>query len=298
MLETRLRLALAAARIAVWDWNVETRQVYLSEEWQALLGGKPAAEITTIDALLSMVHSDDVASLRREVIAVFKREAPAYDVDHRVRNASGDWIWIHSRGDACERDADGKVLRMIGTNVDITSRKLLELQRAHEATHDRLTGLPNRALFEDRLERACIRARRDSSLMALMYVDIDHFKAVNDTYGHSAGDQVLVEIGRRVRTCIRGTDSIARIGGDEFTVILEKLDGPAAVEDLACRVAASMGPPIACGGLVSVDATLTIGIALYGGEAEVRPSNMLTRADAALYAAKTAGRNTYRISKD
>src|SRR5690606_19381026 len=139
---------------------------------------------TTLAELRSMVHPEDRPALDEHLGAVLRGRADKYDVDHRVSKPDGTWFWIRSRGEVVERDAKGRALRLTGTNSDISARKSLEQQLLHQATHDALTGLPNRSLFHDRLNQAIARCARGGTLMAVMYLDIDKFKGINDTLGH------------------------------------------------------------------------------------------------------------------
>jgi diguanylate cyclase (GGDEF)-like protein len=195
------------------------------------------------------------------------------------------------------RDVRGRALRLAGTNADIEHRKRLELELAHRAAHDALTGLPNRNLFHDRIERALARSRRNRSLMALMYVDIDHFKGVNDSHGHDAGDALLRAFAQRVGKCIRETDTAARLGGDEFAVILEALEDRVAGERIAGEIVAAMRPEFDLGEH-RLRVSTSVGLAFYDGAPGVESASLIRLADEALYGAKAAGRDTWRASGD
>jgi len=179
--------------------------------------------------------------------------------------------------------------------VDVELRKQLELRLAHQAGHDALTGLPNRNLFHDRIGRAIARSRRHRSLMAVMYLDIDKFKAVNDTHGHDVGDALIRGFARRLVDCIRNTDTAARLGGDEFAVILEELEAGALGLRVAEKIVAAMREPFVLGER-TLSVSTSIGVSFYGGVEEVVPEALLKQADEALYEAKAAGRNTYRVN--
>ncbi len=293
--ETRLRLALSGSRLALWDWNVKTGEVYLSEQWQAMLGNPPLATRVPLEALLELVHPDDRTALDEHMKTVLKGDESIYDIDHRARNAHGDWIWIHSRGEVTERDSSRKVDRLIGTNSDVTERKLAELKSAHEATHDSLTEAANRSLFEDRLSQAIARARREQRLTAIMYVDLDEFKLINDTWGHDAGDAVLVAVTQRLTAAVRESDTVARLGGDEFAIILERLRDADAGRQVAGKIIESMREPILWGEQ-RLAVTMSIGLAFYAGESETTPAQIRERADEALYRAKNAGRNNFQVA--
>jgi diguanylate cyclase (GGDEF)-like protein/PAS domain S-box-containing protein len=295
--EERLRAALDGSQLAVWDWDLRTGRVYLSEQWSALLGDVPrAAEVPYAD-LAGLIHPDDRIAVGEQVQALLKGTISHYATEHRVRTLSGDWRWIRSRGQVVERARDGKALRAIGTNVDIQERKQQELQMAHRAAHDMLTGLPNRSMFHDRLEQALLRSRRAKTLMAVMYLDADKFKAVNDTLGHAAGDTVLKEFARRLTAAVRATDTVARFGGDEFAAILENLGERGNGLRIAGDIVAAMRAAFATdSGAASISAS--IGIAFHEGTAEIKSADLLKTADRALYEAKGSGRDRYFVADE
>jgi diguanylate cyclase (GGDEF)-like protein len=190
--------------------------------------------------LFALVHPDDSAGVVEQVRSMLKGTTSHYSNEHRVRTCAGEWKWIRSRGRVVERAHDGTALRAVGTNVDIDDRKSYELQLAHRAAHDLLTGLPNRGMFHDRLDRAMLRTRRSGELMAVLYLDVDKFKGVNDTLGHAAGDLLLKEFTRRLTACVRTTDTVARFGGDEFAAIVEGLGGRADGLQIAGKIVEAM----------------------------------------------------------
>jgi len=293
--EERLRLALDNSRLALWDFDVSSGRVYLSEQWQAMLGNAPAASEVAFAELQNLVHPDDLPQLSAHLEDVLKGVAHFYDIEHRVRTSSGEWIWIRSRGRVVARAPDGKALRLTGTNAEITRRKLAELQLAHEARHDTLTGLPNRALFSDRLARAMARSRRHRGLMGVMYLDIDRFKSINDTLGHDVGDLLLKAFARRLLECVRATDTVARLGGDEFAVILDELKAPSDGAAIAEKIVLAMRPAFRLG-QQELKVSTSVGLALYAHESDVTTDALVKKADEALYAAKAAGRNNYKVA--
>ena len=160
-----------------------------------------------------------------------------------------------------ERDAAGRALRLVGTDADITRQKAAEQQLRQRAEFDALTGLPNRGLFNDRLESAIERARRSGKTMALLFLDIDHFKGVNDSRGHGAGDALLRIVAERLLATVRGVDTVARLAGDEFTVILEGLTEPADAEVVAMKMVEALRPPMRIGDdLVSVSTSVGLAV--------------------------------------
>lgn len=188
---------------------------------------------------------------------------------------------------------DGEVSHYVAVHTDIAKEKAVEAELNRLAHTDPLTGLPNRALFNDRMEMELKRSARRDSACGLLFVDIDRFKNINDTLGHHAGDQVLREIARRLMACIRGEDTVARLSGDEFTMILGGLEGPANAEEVAQRIVRSLSQPISCDGQ-DLAVTASVGIALYPGDAETR-EGLVRCADKAMYAVKQSGRAGYRF---
>jgi diguanylate cyclase (GGDEF)-like protein/PAS domain S-box-containing protein len=296
----QLSLALEGSQLALFDWNVVTGEVFLGERWAAMLG-RPAQETrTTFAALEELVHPEDRELVDAWLRDVLKGTSSHYRTEHRVRTDDGRWLWIQSHGQVTERDEAGGARRMLGTQADITERKRAERELAESraeleraALYDSLTGLPNRRLLEDRMQLALARARRGQQIIAVMCLDVDHFKTINDTMGHPAGDAVLKEFAARLNGCTRASDTAARLGGDEFVVLLEDLHRPDDVRVLAEKIIGAMAEKFRIGaGDLSV--TTSIGIAC-SGRTETG-DEMLLRADAALYEAKRAGRNRFQIA--
>jgi diguanylate cyclase (GGDEF)-like protein/PAS domain S-box-containing protein len=290
----RLEKALDGSSVALWDADLRSGRVYLSEAWSQIIGEPRAESVVHIDELFARVHPADLESARRASLEAMKGLRPAYAAEHRVRAADGGWRWILSRGRVTERDpASGRALRMIGTNLDITDRKRME-EALHSVAHsDPLTGLANRTLLMDRLRHAAARSRRNGTRLALLYLDIDGFKAVNDRHGHLAGDALLRGFAQRLRTCVRATDTVARLGGDEFVVLLDELQDAENASRVAEKILETVRAPIAA---EEQDLAVTTSIGIAHDDSEGDEERLLRRADAALYAAKAAGRNGYRIA--
>jgi diguanylate cyclase (GGDEF)-like protein/PAS domain S-box-containing protein len=291
--EQRLKMALHASRRALWDWDLRSGQAYLGEQWQEILGGDPQPT-TTLDALRDLMHPDDALRADQHLRDTLSGKATLYDIELRVRKVDGGWLWIRSRGKIVERSSSGQALRMVGMNSDISSRVQMQEQLTHQANHDLLTGLPNRGLFHDRLKQAIARSRRSSSQMAVMYLDIDKFKSINDTLGHDVGDELLKAFSQRLADCVRGTDTVARMGGDEYAVILESIGARENGCRIAEKIVTSMRPEFKLGGH-ALSISTSLGIAFYDGSGELAPDTLVKQADTALYSAKAAGRNNYQI---
>jgi len=300
--EQQLSLALEGSQLALFDWNIATGEVFLSDRWAVMLGGKPAPTRTTFAALAELVHPEDIAQLDPLIRDALKGVTPYYRVEHRVRKNDGGWIWIQSHGQVTARDhRDGRAVRLIGTNADVTERKRAEAELAESraqleraAQQDGLTGLPNRNLLGDRLEQALARARRNQQLISLFYLDLDRFKEINDALGHAAGDALLKAFAERLNACVRETDTVARVGGDEFIILLEDVREEGDARAIAEKIIDAMRREFHVDAK-TLRATTSIGIAFTRGGTS--GEELMKQADAVLYEAKRTGRNRYRIAR-
>jgi diguanylate cyclase (GGDEF)-like protein/PAS domain S-box-containing protein len=289
--EQRWKLALEGAGDGMWDWNIQTGEEFFSKNLLAMYGfgeGEIGNHVREFDA---HTHPDDMAQVFRDRQAHFDGLTPSYTNEHRVRCKDGSWKWVLSRGTLISRDAQGRPLRMIGTHTDITSRKAAEVQIWQQAHFDPLTELPNRRMLRDRLAQEIRQSRRDGQQFALLFIDLDHFKEVNDTLGHDRGDLLLVEAARRLRGSVRECDTVARMGGDEFTIILTQIADTASLESILHKLLQAMQRVFQLED-EQVFVTASIGVTLYpvdGGEVE----DLFKNADQALYIAKGAGRNRF-----
>jgi diguanylate cyclase (GGDEF)-like protein/PAS domain S-box-containing protein len=272
------------ARVGSWEWAVGPDVVTWSDQMYRIFGVKPDAFAATYEAYLGCLHPDDRALAEHNVGRALRAQEP-YAADYRMVWPDGELRWAHCRGRAVLA-ADGTVQRLIGTAQDITDRKQLEGQLVHRALHDTLTGLPNRSLLMDRLTLAMARATRTHHHAAVLFIDLDRFKNVNDGAGHDAGDAVLREIAERLRGCVRQHDTVARYGGDEFVIVAEELHWPDEVVGLAERVLDAASQPIA---YESQEITLTASIGGTVATDSGTPQAVLRDADAAMYEAKGRG---------
>jgi diguanylate cyclase (GGDEF)-like protein/PAS domain S-box-containing protein len=297
--EQQLSLALEGSELALFDWNIETGEVFLSEQWSVMVGGEPELTRTTFSSLEQITHPDDKAALRQAVRAALKGLTTHYHAEHRV-GAAGRWIWIQSHGQVTARDSAGRATRMVGTNADVTERKRAEQELAQSraeleraAWYDALTGLPNRNLLVDRLEQVLARSRRSGQRLALFYLDLDGLKAINDSLGHATGDILLRQFAERLRGAVRTSDTVARLSGDEFVILLEDLKGAEDADAIASTILATTREEFTIESTV-LRVTTSIGIA-FASE-ETSGADLLRRADSALYQAKHAGRDRYEVA--
>lgn len=295
--EALWKRALEAAGDSVWDWHVQSGVEIYSPGFLGLYGYAPGEIDETPEALDQLTHPDDREQMARDREDHFAGRTPIYRNEHRVRCKDGSWKWILTRGLVIARDAQGRPLRMVGTHTDISARKASEEQAWHQASHDALTGLPNRRLFGERLTHELKRVRRDGQHLALLVLDLDHFKTVNDRFGHDVGDALLAEAARRISGCVREIDMVARLGGDEFVVLLGDLAGePEVVERIAGELIARLARPYTELPNDAPQPTVSIGIALCPDDADEAQA-LYRAADQALYAAKAAGRCAYRFHR-
>ncbi len=285
----RYALAAAGANDGMFGWDLGTDELLLSARWRGMLG-YPAEELRGVPAdWLERVHPSEKVSLKARIDAHIAGESDHLEAEYRIRHADGGWRWMLCRG-LVERDDGGEPLLLAGSQADITRQKSAELRLRHEALHDALTGLPNRVLFEDRLHQALGRVRRTPGrLVAVLFVDLDRFKNINDSFGHAAGDRLLQEIARRLRRAVRTTDTVARIGGDEFTVLLDGVRDADEIAMLSERIQECVRIPILLAGQELI-VSGSVGVATSDGTAS-NTDTLLRDSDTAMYRAKAAGRD-------
>jgi diguanylate cyclase (GGDEF)-like protein/PAS domain S-box-containing protein len=289
--ENRWKLALESTGDGVWDWDVQSGVEHFSKRLLEMYGFQEG-EIPNMAAELdSRTHPDDVAQMALDRDAHFAGRTAIYHNEHRIRCKDGSWKWVLSRGMLINRDTDGRPLRMIGTHTDITDRKSAEALVRQQAFFDTLTGLPNRRMLRDRLEQEIKRCKRDAQQLAILFIDLDHFKEVNDTLGHGNGDLLLVQAAQRIQDCVREADTVARMGGDEFTVILTEVSDAPRLEPTLQKILRAVEQVFQLGN-EQVFVSASIGITLYPADA-CDIDDLLKNADQALYVAKGAGRNRF-----
>jgi diguanylate cyclase (GGDEF)-like protein/PAS domain S-box-containing protein len=295
--EERFELVAKATNELVWDWNLVNNQIWWNDAYHALFGYSEEETSPGIDSWKDFLHPKDRGRVLSEVQAVIAGGGQSWSGEYRFRRKDGSYATLFDRGFVV-RDEAGRAVRMIGAAMDITERKRVEEKLEVLAQFDALTGLPNRVLFRDRLAQAITRAHREEWRAALLFVDLDGFKEINDTLGHAAGDEVLREVALRLRACLREGDTVARLGGDEFTVILEDAGSPAHVEKLVRKLLDVFAQPLRVSptGASSPHefyASASVGVALYPDDAQ-DPASLLRFADTAMYHAKAEGLNAYR----
>lgn len=287
--EELLHMALEAAGDGVWDWQIPENRFRFSARGRAMLGYGEDDVGSRLDDWLAITHSDDQERTRTTAIACLSGRLPFFSEEYRVRCKDGSWKWLLSRGAVVQRAPDGTATRMAGIAIDISAEH--ETQR--RANFDALTRLPNRNLFRDRLEKEVQGARRSGKALALLFIDLDRFKEVNDLHGHDAGDKLLRQCADRIRACVRAADTVARLGGDEFTVILIELANRVHVATIAQKILDQLARPFKIGA-AQVHISGSIGITLCPDDGS-DPERLVQHADQAMYVAKGAGRNQFHF---
>ena len=294
--EERFQLVINATEDGIWDRDLVAGTTYVTPRFEEMFGCRPGEFSGMMGSIRGPIHPEDLPSWKTAVQAHLEQRHP-FDIEYRARHGSGEWRWYRSRGQAV-RNAEGKPLRMVGSLTDITEKKRSEELIWKQANFDTLTGLPNRRMFHDRLAQEIKKAHRAAShqggsghQVALLFIDLDHFKEINDTLGHDRGDCLLVEAARRITDCVRATDTVARLGGDEFTVLLAELDDPGSVERVAQSILQKLIEPFHLGDQTVV-VSASIGITLYPDDA-TDLAGLVKGADQAMYVAKSLGRNRY-----
>jgi diguanylate cyclase (GGDEF)-like protein/PAS domain S-box-containing protein len=291
--EERYALAARGANDGLWDWDLERGEIYLSPRWKEMLGETEEAIGRRPTEWFERVHPEDRDRLGMEIVAHLEGLSAHLESEHRVRHKDAGWRFMLCRGLAV-RDELGKATRVAGSMTDITRHRAMQEQLVHDAFHDILTGLPNRALFMDRLGRAVQRSRRhEDDGFAVLVLDLDRFQVVNDGLGHTVGDLLLTRIATRLQGVVRPEDTVARLGGDEFALLVEHVEDVSDATRVAERIAEALAQPLDLDGR-EVFTTATVGIAVSATGYD-RPADVLRDADTALYRAKAQAPGRYAV---
>ena len=293
--EFRWKFALEGSGEGVWDWNIETGKVTVSKRYKEIYGFAEDEWADGTDEWEKRIHPEDRGRVMKAIQAYFDGKTATYSVEHRMQCKDGSWKWIHDRGMVVSRSPDGKPLRMIGTHLDVTERVLLQQELERQARMDYLTGLSNRRYFIEQAESEITRMQRFDRPLSVFMLDIDHFKRVNDTYGHQAGDDVIKHLAGQCMQCLREVDIVGRMGGEEFAILLPETDRDQAqqvAERLRSLVSQSK-VPLASG--LPLSFTVSIGVTTLAAKTKINIDTLLNQADEALYQAKNAGRNRVSV---
>ena len=289
--ERRWHLALEGAGQGVWDLDLRSGEAFYADGWLAMLGLDSVPNHPQVrDA---RIHSGDRNAVNERLQQHLAGATDRFESEHRMVHRDGHTIWVRERGQVVRRDARGQALRFIATMQDITEQRTAQDRIRHMATHDTLTGLPNRTLLTDRLAHAIGRARRSDTRVAVIFLDLDHFKTVNDTLGHPVGDLLLIAVAGRIMPHLRETDTISRQGGDEFVILLPDLHGAGDAAQVCEKLLRELDEPVTLDGR-DLRISVSMGVALFPDDGD-NADTLLQKADVALYQVKNAGRGDYRF---
>jgi diguanylate cyclase (GGDEF)-like protein/PAS domain S-box-containing protein len=298
-LKERMEIALAGYNAGVWEWNITTGDIYISHEWKKMMG-LSCDTPSHIDTWKERVHPDDLEDVFLYIENALAKKETKLEHIHRVRHNSGEWIWILARATVIYEES-GEI-RLVGIHTDITSQKNIETELFHQkqqlhhlAHHDALTNLPNRLMFHEQLDLSLQWAKANKKRGAVLFIDLDYFKEINDNYGHDVGDIVLQIIAKRFLDKVRMEDTLARLGGDEFAVVMHDISSKEDSAILAEKFLEIFSDPIVINGN-AFHLSCSIGIATYLDDTSERKS-LLKYADMAMYKAKEQGRNCYVFYK-
>ncbi len=305
------KFAHEGAGDGVWAWDILTDSAQLSVQYKEMFGFNDDDIDTYREKWNNLVHPEDLSSMRQAVNDYLSGKTDKYVHEHRVICKDKSVKWVLSRGMIVKRDKHGKALRMVGTHADITDRKLLESRLENLAHFDSLCNLPNRTLFNDRFKLALAYAKRKKNMLAVMFIDLDQFKEVNDLYGHAVGDDVLKHTAKRLVACVRESDTVARMGGDEFVILLPIIDDEKDAVLVANKILEAIGKPIKVNksnllvniagdnkfntsNQIDLQVSTSIGIAIYPQHGKDEKL-LLINADMAMYLAKRSGKNQAKV---
>jgi diguanylate cyclase (GGDEF)-like protein/PAS domain S-box-containing protein len=290
--QRRYESAVRGANDGLWFWDLEAEQIYVSAKWAQMVGCPEGALRLSPDAWWDSVDPYYVDSLRSALNAHVEGASSQFEYKYRIRKQDGDHIWVLARGLAT-RDDNGVARSVAGSMTDISHVMDIEQQLVNDALQDKLTSLANRHRLMMDLQFAVEESRQDGKLIALIFLDLDDFKYVNDNLGHPVGDQLLTEIAKRLWTCTRPTDTLARYGGDEFVLLLNELSDANEAEDIGRQMQRVLAAPIEVGGH-SLKVTASVGISINCPVVQ-QHEDLLRNADIAMYKAKAEGKGELRV---
>ena len=291
--EERFHLLTRATNDAVWDFDLLKNEYWLSEEFEKVFGYKlNETQTIELESWWLNIHPEERERVMLSFNETMNSDAQCWSEEYSFHRADGGYVFVLDRGYII-RNESGKAVRAIGTMMDITQRKQAEEIIRYQAVYDQLTGLPNRILFNERLLASLKQAKQTKKMLAVMFLDLDRFKKINDTLGHAAGDRLLESFAGRISDTLRSTDTVARWGGDEFTILLPDINCLEDAVKTAQRILHNLKPAFKLEGQ-PFHVSSSIGIALYPDDGE-DAETLVKNADAALYRAKEMGRNNYQL---
>ena len=292
--EERLALMADAANDGLWEWHLRTNEFYFSSRWRAMVGLPAASSIGHPKEWLDRVHADDAAPLKQAIEAHLSGESDHFEYEHRVRHEDGSYRRFLCRGMAV-KSSGRRPTRIAGSMTDTTEWTIAQERIRSAGFLDPLTGLSNRAMFVEGLGKRLeeLKQRRGDGRFAVLYLDLDRFKVVNDSLGHLVGDELLTAVSRRLESCLRPGDALARLGGDEFAILLNGLEDEQQANARAFRIQKALSAPVSVGGR-EVFTSASIGIA-FGLAQYTNPDDIMRDADTAMYHAKARGKARHEL---
>jgi len=286
ILVDRLKAGASAGIVGIWDWDIEKNILNWDAVMYQLYGLEKSNFKDLYEAWLSRVHIDDRSHIDGEIQAALRHERE-YCPEFRILWPDSSVHYIKAVSKTSFNKA-GEAIRMVGVNYDITDHKNTQIRLNKEASFDQLTQLPNRRLLNDRLKQAIAFTERNKKNLAILFIDLDGFKKVNDVYGHQVGDWLLKEVSKRIQYCLRATDTVGRLGGDEFIVVLPDIYDNA--KDVATKIRKTIEDPFVMENNVILQISSSIGVAIYPQHGK-NQTTLMESADKAMYEAKKGGRN-------
>ncbi|AAM24326.1 diguanylate cyclase (GGDEF)-like protein/PAS domain S-box-containing protein [Caldanaerobacter subterraneus subsp. tengcongensis MB4] len=289
--EERYRLVVEGASDGLWDWDLITDTAYISERWKDIIGLDKEVVNNYYETWIKFIHPRDIKIVINNLRNHLEKKTPFYLCEYRIKTKDGRYIWVLSRGKALW-DEEGRAIRIAGSHTDITERKQMESKLKYMAFYDPLTGLPRREVFMDRLKIAMADAKRNGKKLAVFFVDLDNFKTINDSLGHHIGDRLLKKVARKLKACLRESDTVSRVGGDEFVILLPDIINIDDTNKVANRILELFNQPIKFNNY-ELYVTISIGIAIYPDHGKNERA-IVKNADIAMYKAKRDGKNSFQ----
>lgn len=290
--ENRLRLALAVTKQAWFDLNIQTGVALTSSEYAKQLGYNPVTFHGDLKGWEDSLHPDDHDAVMTS-FRICLSQGTEFFTEYRRSTKGGGWLWFNTSGEITEWSSLRQPLRMVGIHTNITERKQTEKKLERNAHYDLLTNLPNRVLLADRISQAMTQCQRRNQSLAVAFLDLDSFKEVNDTYGHNMGDELLIILSQRMKEALRGGDTLARIGGDEFIAVIVDLESIEESKPVLERLLKAASEAVTLDDAV-MQVSASIGVTLYPQDG-VEADQLMRHADQAMYLAKQAGKNRYHL---